>query len=344
MSPTSVITLRKIKQRLKGTILLGVLLVTALGGWFWCQLRPAAAPGVRPVEFHIPSGVSTKTIAGQLASNGLIRSPLAFRLYLREKSLDKSLQAGTYLLSPSQSTVQIAGDLTAGRTAAIRVTIPEGYTVKQIAARLEEAGLVQQKDFLRAAADTSFTYEFLQGGPEDYRRLEGFLFPDTYSFDLEMDEQEIITAMLERFQQAFSPAMSARAAQMGLSTREVIILASIVEKEARRSDERPLIAAVFFNRLRQGGKLESCATVQYLLSKPKPILDKQDLTIESKYNTYLYPGLPVGPIASPGLASVRAVLYPASVPYMYFTANPDGSHTFNTTYAEHLLDSRASSR
>lgn len=345
--PLPLIQRRPLIQPLQVKILLPLALAAAVGGWFWWlhhQFLPAAPPGAPAVRLEIPRGASSKDIARLLAEKRLIKSPLAFHLYLHYRGLDKSLQAGEYYLSPSLSPLEIAGALAAGRVALYRVTIPEGFTLKQIAARLAEAGLVDEERFWAAAANAPFEYEFLKDGPQGSQRLEGFLFPDTYYFPKGMGEEQIIAAMLRRFREAFTPAMEARAKELGLSVRQVVTLASLVEREAKLDSERPLIAAVFYNRLRRGLKLESCATIQYLLDKPKPVLLEEDLKIPSPYNTYLNPGLPPGPIASPGLASLKAALYPAPVPYLYFVANPDGSHTFSRTLAEHLQASRAARR
>lgn len=318
-----------------------VAALLACGSWWLYRQFLPAAPGGASLRVEIPVGASSGEIARLLADRGLIRSPLAFRLYLHLKRLDKALKAGEYELSPGLSPASIAGILAEGRTALYRVTIPEGFTLKQIAARLAEAGLVEEDRFWEAAASAPFDYEFLADGPPGSQRLEGFLFPDTYYFARGTPAEEIIAAMLRRFRTVFTGEMEARAAELGLTVRQAVTLASLVEREAKLESERPLVAAVFHNRLRLGLKLESCATVQYLLDKPKPVLLEEDLKIPSPYNTYLHPGLPPGPIASPGLSSLKAALYPASVPYLYFVANPDGSHTFSRTLAEHLRAGRA---
>lgn len=325
-------------KTLLGFLLLGFL-VTG-GWWFYRQLLPVAPPGAPAVRVEIPPGSSSGEITALLTRKALIRSALAFQLYLHGKGLDKKLQAGEYLLSPSLSPPEIAERLVRGRVVLHRVTIPEGFTLKQIAARLSEAGLIDEERFWRVVAQAPLAYPFLNGAPPGKQRLEGFLFPDTYYFPKGTSEEKIIETMLQRFQEAYTPAMEARAAELGLTTKEVVTLASLVERETKLAHERPLVAAVFHNRLRQGLKLESCATVQYLLDKPKAVLLEADLKLPSPYNTYLHPGLPPGPIGSPGLASLEAALHPAPVPYLYFVANPDGSHTFSRTLREHLTASR----
>lgn len=315
--------------------------VGAVGLWYRAQLLPAAPPGAPAVRVEIPSGASGTEIVFLLARKGIIRNPWAFRLFLKLRGSDRGFKAGEYLLSPSLTPTEIARILEEGRVVLYEVTIPEGFTLKQIVARLEKAGLINPERFWKVAATAPFDYDFLKDGPPGAQRLEGFLFPDTYFFSKGMSEEDIIGVMLRRFTQVFTPDMEARARELSLTTRQVITLASLVEREAKKDEERPLIAAVFHNRLRRGLKLESCATVQYLLEEPKPVLRQEDLKIPSPYNTYLYPGLPPGPIASPGLASIKAALYPAAVPYLYFVVGPDGSHIFSRTLEGHLQASRA---
>ncbi|MDH7572803.1 MAG: endolytic transglycosylase MltG [Clostridia bacterium] len=322
-------------------LLILVLAICSLGFWFERALGPATPPGEEEVVVKIPRGSSPGQIAERLRQEGLIRSAVVFRIYLRLQGLEESLKAGEYRLSPSLSVPEIADTLASGNVVRHRVTIPEGFTLKQIAARLAEAGLIDPERFWQVAAEAPFDYDFLRDGPPGTQRLEGFLFPDTYYFSKDMTEEEIIAAMLRRFREAFTPEMEARCRELSLTVREAVTLASLVEREAKLDAERPLVSAVFHNRLRLGLKLESCATVQYLLDEPRPVLRAEDLKIPSPYNTYLHVGLPPGPIASPGLASLRAALYPASAPYLYFVANPDGSHTFSRTYSAHLAASRS---
>jgi UPF0755 protein len=318
-----------------------LLFSCGLAVWYERALAPVAPPGAPAVEVQIARGSSSAEIAEQLRQAGLLRSALAFRIYLYLQDMERKLKAGEYQLSPSLSAPEIARTLTTGSVARYRVTIPEGYTLKQICARLVEAGLVDRERFWEVAAKASFDYDFLRDGPPGSQRLEGFLFPDTYYFTRDMTEEEIIATMLRRFRQAFTPEMEQRSRELSLTVRQVVTLASLVEREAKLERERPLVAAVFHNRLRLGMKLESCATVQYLLDEPKPVLREEDTRIPSPYNTYLHAGLPPGPIASPGLSSILAALYPAQVPYLYFVANPDGSHTFSRTYSAHLAARRA---
>lgn len=317
-----------------GLVSLAVLALLPLAATSY-YLQPSAAQS-RLVEVEIPLGTSPYRVAQILADYEVIRHPKVFYYYARFKGLSHQFKAGLYTLDAAWPAEEIARALTrGGRAAAVTVTIPEGFTLEQIADRVAAANLVSREEFLAAAAAGEFHYDFLAGVPAGEKRLEGFLFPDTYQFRAGATAEEIINTMLRRFGQIYNEEYRHRAQELGLSTLEVVTMASIVEREAKLDEERPLVAAVFYNRLKKSWKLESCATVQYLLDEPKEELLYEDLEIDSPYNTYKYYGLPPGPIASPGKASLEAALYPAEVDYLFFRANPDGSHTFSRTLAEH---------
>lgn len=290
----------------------------------------------RAVEVDIPMGSTPYTVAHILADKELIRNPQVFYYYTRLKGISGNLKAGKYTLDASWPMDKIASALTRGGLGnSITVTIPEGFNLEQIAARIADANLISREEFLQVAANGDFNYAFLAEVPKGEKRLEGFLFPDTYQVDVNATAAEIINMMLKRFDEIYTDDYRQRAQELGLSTLEVVTMASIVEKEAKLDEERKIIAAVFYNRLREKWRLESCATVQYLLDEPREVLLYKDLEIDSPYNTYKYDGLPPGPIASPGKASLEAALYPADVDYMFFRAKPDGSHIFSRTLEEH---------
>ncbi len=226
----------------------------------------------------------------------------------------------------------------------LRFTIPEGFTLEQIAARLEDEGMVGKEAFISACQDymqnIDPSFSFLNDIPSSVNfLLEGYLFPDTFEVRRGITARELIDVMLHRFNEVFNEDNRRRASEMGFTLHEIVTLASIVEKEARVAEERPIISAVFHNRLQSPGMslLQSCATVQYALGEVKPVLLYEDLEIDSPYNTYLYPYLPPGPIASPGEDALEAALYPAEVDYLYFVYKEDGSgtHYFSTTLQEH---------
>ncbi len=298
----------------------------------------------------ISSGMTARQIAKLLEQEGIIKSSTAFHLLSRYSAASGRMQAGVYDMSPNESPKRLLERLYTGDTVdlAVKVTIPEGYTIKQIAKVLEEREIVAAQEFLAYIATAPLPYDFLESAVakrEPERRLEGYLFPDTYDFLPGTSPTEVVRAMTNRFKQVIEALVPAEVLQGGqladlpvpLTLDEIIILASIVEKEAVVDPERPTIAGVFFNRLKINQRLQSCATVQYILEKPKPILSDAEMAIDSPYNTYVNDGLPIGPVANPGSASIRAVLTPESTPYYYFVAKEDGSgeHVFSKTFAEH---------
>ena len=296
------------------------------------------------IEVDIPLRSTTAQIAAILKEEGLIKNEMVFRLYSRFRGYDQKLQAGRHLLSPDMALEELLTNLQQGVVykEGIRFTIPEGFNLEQIAARLESEGLFEKEAFLQACLNypRENTFDFLQEVPLDVKyTLEGYLFPDTFEVRGDITPKETIEIMLRRFDNVFTENFRHRAEELGLSIHEVVTLASIVEKESRADEERPVIAAVFLNRLRSPSMplLQSCATVQYVLGEVKPVLTYQDLEVDSPFNTYLYPNLPPGPIASPGREALEAALYPADVNYLYFVYKEDGSgtHYFSTTLQEH---------
>lgn len=291
------------------------------------------------IELEIPRGSTPKAIGQMLADKKIIKNGEAFWVYTRWKGIDQKLKAGIYFLDSSWSLEKIAATLTrGGQTETVSFTIPEGFNLKQIAQRLEGDGLVQGEEFLKVASEGEFDFKFLQAIPSGEFRLEGFLFPDTYQINSDSSAEDIINTMLKRFDQIYSEELRQRERELGLTMLEVVTMASIIEREAKLDRERTIIAGVFYNRLQQKWRLESCATVQYLLDEPREVLLHKDLEIKSPYNTYQQIGLPPGPIASPGKASLEAALYPADVDYMFFRTDEikgDGSHIFSRTLSQH---------
>lgn len=318
-------------------IILMFLGLTVLIGFYQIQkLSGPVSPGEgKEVVISIPARATTNQIAGLLAEEGVIQNELLFELYTRLYGFDRHLQAGEFRLNTSMPMVEVVNKLVSGQVISYTFTIPEGFTVEQIAARLAADGYVDKDRFLSLVEKGNFNFLWLDELPAGPYRLEGFLFPDTYRIPKDFSEQEIIQMMLDRFTEVYDQDYRDQAAQMGLSTLEAITLASIVEREVRKPEELEIVSAVFHNRLKKGMRLESCATIQYLLGEPKEVLLNEDLEIDSPYNTYKNAGLPPGPIASPGKAAIHAALNPADVDYLYFVAKNDGSHYFSRTLAEH---------
>lgn len=331
-----------------GGIAAGLILFIcgALAGISLMLLRPVetAGPGLSvPVE--IEPGASTGQIAADLSEKGLIRSPLIFQIYARCHRLDKKFKAGFYELDPSMELPEIAARLLTGDVETKRFTIPEGFTVEQIAGRLAEEGLVNRKRFLKIAARPEaslreqfpFLEESASRGQVKYV-LEGYLFPDTYVIPAGSSEEDITAIMLLRFAEIFNEKRRRRCEELGLSLHEAVTLASIVEGEAQVAAERKRIAGVFHNRLTINMLLGACATVQYILPERKEVLSYADTRLDSPYNTYLYPGLPPGPVGAPGEASLEAALCPEESDYLFFVSKQDGTgeHYFSRTEAEHF--------
>jgi len=300
--------------------------------------------GLQPVDrqasqvrlINIPQGASTIQIATLLAEEQVIRNPLLFRMLTRIERLDNKLQAGEYELVAGMTSTEVLRKLALGETVSYIFTIPEGFTVEQIALLLADKNLADRERFLALARRENTTADSENTiSPFGYA-IEGFLFPDTYRISKGMKEEEIIALMLKRFNATVTGEMRTKAASQGLTLHQLMTLASLVEREAKSASERPIIAAVFLHRLRIEMPLQSCATIQYILGTPKQELSVQDTQIESPYNTYLHTGLPPGPIANPGVDSVSAVLYPADTEVLYFVAKSDGTHIFSKTYEEHL--------
>jgi len=288
------------------------------------------------VTLTISPETTTSEIAELLKHKGVIRSATLFKCYAVLFNIDEKLKAGTYIFEGTQTFSKVAAELQKGSTKLITFTVPEGYTMEQIAELLSDKGCIKKEDFFKAVEGMKFKFPYTDQLPKGKQNLEGFLFPDTYKIPDYYSAEDIIQMMLNRFVEIYSPQYEKRARELGISTLEVITLASIIEREAQKPEERPIIAAVFHNRLNKGMKLESCATVQYALGEVKPVLTLEDLKVQSPYNTYINEGLPPGPICSPGEASIKAALYPADVPYYYFVAKKDRSHVFSRTYEEHL--------
>ncbi|SDF10510.1 endolytic transglycosylase MltG [Sporolituus thermophilus] len=318
----------------KKLVLFFIFLAFIAGTITYGLARPVSSANA-PVLITVEPGMTTNDIGALLKQRGLISNVFLFRVLAKIEGLEGSLQAGEYQITPSMTVRQIIDMLARGETAYRQFTIPEGFTVDQVAALLEQHKISDATQF-KSLARAYAPYDYMTAGEGTLYTVEGFLFPDTYRVASGATAEDILKMLTKQFDQQFTPAMRARAAELNLSIREVIILASLVEKEAQLEGERPVIASVFFNRLKQGMPLQSCATIQYILGYPKPKLTVQDTQIPSPYNTYQHSGLPPGPIANPGLASIQAVLYPAETEYLYFVADKNGAHRFSRTYDEHL--------
>ena len=292
----------------------------------------------REVMIGIPKGTSIKGISQILKDEDIIRHPIVFRIY--EKLGDGHIfQQGGHLVGTGQSYSSIIKKLIStpeiAENETVTVLIPEGFEAWQIAEKFESLGMADRDEFLRILDEGEFDFDFIKDIKRTENRLEGYLFPATYEFFAGASEYDIITKMLQAFEDNVVPLYKNTATDYTLD--EVVTLASIVEREAANDSERGKVSSVFHNRLRINMALGSCATVQYIIKERKAVLSNSDIKIKSDYNTYINPGLPVGPIASPGVASVKATLMPEDTDYLYFAARADGSeNVFSRTNEEHI--------
>jgi len=317
---------------------LATLLLAGLAGLAGLQharsLLEPVSPEAEPQLFRVEPGASFSSVAARLEAEGLIHSARATSWLARYRGFDQRLHVGEYELSARQGSEEILANLTAGKVKTWALTIPEGSRARDIAARLEASGLASGADFLAAANDPNLARELgVPGG-----RLEGYLYPDTYRLPRGMSAEQIARLMVKQFDRVWSSQIAELSRATELSKQEIVILASIVEKETASADERPLIAAVFLNRLDRGMRLETDPTVIYGIPDFNGNLRKKHLGDSSNpYNTYRIPGLPPGPISNPGSDALLAVVQPADAPeVLYFVSRNDGTHQFSKTYREHV--------
>ena len=311
---------------------LGVIAVAiVLMAWVWREVGGASSPTGQPARVVVPKGASLGVAADSLEANGVIGSPPLFRLFARLTGAETTIKPGTYQFAADAGYRDVLDALVTGRGLMKSVVIPEGFDLRDIVPALSKALDVPADSVRAAMADTAWMRELDVPVPS----LEGYLFPATYTFPAGTTARDAVNAMVERFLDVWKPEWDARLQAMSLSRHDAITMASIVEKEARKAEERPLISAVYWNRVKKGMRLQADPTVQYALPQHVERVLYKDLEVDSKYNTYRYAGLPPGPIASPGEASIAAALAPADVPYLFFVARPDGSHEFTETFAQH---------
>jgi UPF0755 protein len=272
-------------------------------------------------------------VADTLAAHGVIGWPRFFELYVRVKKADSQVKAGTYELPRGAGWSRSLEALVSGRVVTVAVTIPEGWTISQIAGRLAPIAEIPEDSVAQRLLDPALAESLKVPGPN----LEGYLFPETYRFAQAVSAETIAAEMVDRYREIWTPERLAALDSLGMTERELVTLASIIQSEARWEDEMPLIAAVFHNRLRRPMRLQADPTVQYALEsrQSRLLYSHIDSVADNPYNTYTHDGLPPGPIGSPGISAIDAALKPASVPYLYFVAGDDGRHEFSRTLREH---------
>lgn len=312
--------------------LLGVLTV---GAWTYVVFqRPYKGSNAAEQFVDIPPGTGTTTMGQRLAEAGVIRSAATFRLAVWLRGASRRLQAGEYRFDKPMTTAEVVDKLARGDVFVRSITFREGLTIREMASVFQAAGMGTSAQFIAASKQAQLIVDIDPGA----RDLEGYLFPDTYTMPRRMTASDLVDRMVNRFDKALTPEIVEQAAARGMSVRQLVTLASLVEKETGKADERPTVAGVYTNRLKIGMALQCDPTVIYALmlaGRYDGNIRREDLQIDSPYNTYRYPGLPPGPVAAPGEASLRAAANPAGVPYLYFVSRNDGSHVFSTTLDEH---------
>jgi len=312
------------------------------------RLEAPAGTDAGYAPFFVEPGETATTIANRLQEQGLILDSQLFRLYMRYTGLDAQLEAGQFELSPNMTMIEIAEQLLRARAEEVVVTIPEGMRIEEIAEMLTAQGVLDGERFLELAqsSDTLAAglgdYAFLGSLPPN-ATLEGFLFPDTYRLPVPAQPEDLLRRMLSNLDYQVTPEMRQVAGEMGRSLYDVVILASIIEREAVLAEEHPIIASVYLNRLSKGMLMRADPTVQYAMGYQPlreqwwktPVLLEEYSAVDSPYNTYLYADLPPGPICSPGLTAIEASIHPAETEYLYFMATGDGGHAFALTWEEH---------
>jgi UPF0755 protein len=298
---------------------------------FWLFLKSPGSPSLEVRQVKVTAGMNAASVARLLAAERIVADADKFYLLCRLRKADQRLKAGEYAFLPLSTPGQILDQIVSGRAIIERVTLPEGSTVYDVARVLQEKGLASEKEVLRLVVDG----EFIKSNGIAASSLEGYLFPETYFFQRTQSDDAMLKMMLRQFRRHLPEGWEGRAAELGLSLHEIVIMASMVEKEAKVDFERPIIAGVFYNRLKEKMPLQSDPTAVYDMADFSGPITTTQLRRQSPYNTYQNRGLPVGPICSPGAKSLKAAFYPEKVPYLYFVSNHDGTHQFSQTLVEH---------
>jgi len=326
------------KKRLKIFIIASLsLLILALFAGIYLLfdissfVKEPSRPDAPEKTITILPGQNLRIIAEHLEAEGIITSSFYFAVYAKFRKSGKKIQAGEYLLSASKSPEEILDMFIKGKVKLYRITIPEGFNIKEIAALIEKENLCSQVKFM----DLSHNPALIKRLAIPSVSLEGYLFPDTYFFSKQISCEDIIATMVGRFKSVITEEWQVRAKELGFSIHELLTLASIIEKETGNASERPQISSVFHNRLKKNMRLESDPTVIYGIENFDGNIKKIHLQTVTAYNTYQINGLPPGPIANPGALSIQAALYPAQTRYLYFVSKKDTTHHFSETFQEH---------
>ena len=311
----------------------GVILLTwVIAGFFYYQVSVPAGNSLKPIIVSITPGATLKQISSNLKDHNLIKNSIAFRLLANIRQKQTQIQIGEYELNPSMLPIDILKAITTGQTVLHAVTIPEGYRITEIADLLAKKNIVNKDKFIKESKNKNL----LKSLSLKTKTLEGYLFPETYHFNKNTSEKKVVSVMLETFKKRLtSHNILDQIGRSKLSLHEVITLASLIEKETGKTEERKHISSVFHNRLKKNMRLQTDPTVIYAIKDFDGNIRKKDLSINSPYNTYRHKGLPPGPIASPGLKAIIAALNPIKTNHLYFVSRKDGSHHFSPNLKEH---------
>lgn len=311
-----------------------VVLILFISAWVAYEFTTPSNTAPGEVIFEVKPGQSARAIAQDLRDRGLIRKTWVFLLGYKLVFGSQPLKAGEYAVHLPVSSKELLSTIIGGRILLHALTIPEGLTRRETAVHLRDEMSLDAEDFLQESSNA----RLISTLDESAFDLEGYLFPETYHFPKGTTAEHIVQSMVAQFKGVFTDVWRARAEEIGMTIREVVILASLIERETSLPSERPLVSAVFHNRLKRGMKLDCDPTIIYVLKNEGTFQDRlraKDLRLDSPYNTYLNPGLPPGPIANPGREALHAALYPADVDYLYFVSKNDGSHHFSSSFKEH---------
>ncbi|MDO8668832.1 MAG: endolytic transglycosylase MltG [Candidatus Buchananbacteria bacterium] len=326
---------------MKRIIIIIIAIIAIASAYFAISISLPAKGEKAPVYFKIESGETLSMVSQNLADQGLIRSRFIFEIYAKLRGWQGKLVAGDHLLNKNMNIREVLRSIVSSKNLVNEkvITIIEGWRTSEIADYLEKNNVVSQEDFLNEIAVGNWPeqYDFLKNVPA--KNLEGFLFPDTYRVFIDATAHDIVKKMLDNFNSKLTAKMRSDIISQGKNIFEVVILASIIEREVPKDADKKLIADIFLKRIEAGIALQSDATVNYVTGKGRAQPSYDDLKIDSPYNTYKYRGLPPGPISNPGIKSLEAVIYPTKNPYYYFlTTLDDGTVIYSQTYEEHLIN------
>jgi peptidoglycan lytic transglycosylase G len=315
----------------KNVLIICLCILAAVFAYCAFEMLVPAQKATENAEIRIPKGATFRQAADILVREKLIRDSNVFLLLGRLTGADRKIKAGYYQIWARMSPFDIFNVLRRGQIVEYQIRVIEGESVPEIADSFAAAGIAARETFMKLARDPKFLSEYRIDAPS----IEGYIFPDTYLIPKGMPVEDALGTMINRMREKFSDKMTRRAEELGMNEREVLTLASIIEKEAVIDSERPLISAVYHNRLKKDMLLQADPTCIYGIKSSREKITKEDLLRKTPYNTYVVKGLPPGPIASPGLKSIMAALYPADVPYLYFVSHDDRSHQFSTNIEDH---------